>query len=89
MSDLIIVRMRLTADLIAKVKKPLDDPHLEVISGRSMTYLRTGAVEGYEDKIEVVFDEQHRNVRMHHHDARFETCRICARHAQDSLGIIE
>jgi hypothetical protein len=89
MSDLIIVRMRLTADLIAKVKKPLGDPHLEAISSRSMTYLRTGAVEGYEDRLEVVFDEQHRNVRMHHHDARFDMCRTCARHAQDNLGIIE
>jgi hypothetical protein len=26
---------------------------------------------------------------MHHHDARFDMCRPCARHAQDSLGNIE
>lgn len=89
MSDLIIVRMRLTADLIAKVKKPLPAPHLVTLANRSMTYLRTGAVEGFEDRLEVIFDEQHRNVHMHHHDARFETCRQCARHAQDNLGIIE
>ena len=89
MSDLIIVRMRLTADLIAKVKKPLDDPHLALFADRGLTYIRVGAVEGFEDKLEVVFDEQHRNTRMHHHDARFETCRVCAHHAQDNLGIIE
>ena len=89
MSDLTIVRMRLTADLIAKVKKPLPAPHLVTIANRSLTYLRVGAIEGFEDKLEVVFDEQYRNVHMHHHDARFETCRPCVRAAQDALGIIE
>jgi hypothetical protein len=89
MSDLIIVRMRLTADLIAKVKKPLGDPHLALFADRGLTYIRVGAVEGYEDKLEVVFDEQHRNTSMHHHDARFDTCRVCLRSARDDLGIIE
>ena len=89
MSDLTIVRMRLTADLIAKVKKPLPAPHLVTIANRSLTYLRVGAVEGFENQLEVVFDDQYRNVHMHHHDARFETCRQCARQAQDALGVIE
>jgi len=89
MSDLTIVRMRLTADLIAKVKKQLPAPHLVTIANRSMTYLRTAAVEGFEDRLEVVYDDRYRNVHMHHHDARFETCRQCARAAQDNLGIIE
>lgn len=89
MSDLTIVRMRLTADLIAKVKKPLPAPHLVTLANRSMTYLRTGAVEGFEDRLEVIYDDRYRNVHMHHHDARFETCRACLRYAQDDLGIIE
>ena len=89
MSDLVIVRMRLTADLIAQVKKPLPAPHLVTLANRSMTYLRTGAVEGFEGQLEVIFDEQYRNVYMHHHDARYETCRACLRSAQDNLGIIE
>lgn len=89
MSDLAIVRMRLTADLIARVKKQLPAPHLVTIANRSLSYLRVGAVEGFEDQLEVLFDEQYKNVHMHHHDARFETCRQCARLAQDNLGIIE
>lgn len=89
MSDLTIVRMRLTADLIARVRKPLPAPHLVTIGNRSMTYLRTGAVEGFEDRLEVIFDEDYRNVHVHHHDARHEVCRQCARQAQDGLGIIE
>jgi|SoimicMinimDraft_4_1059732.scaffolds.fasta_scaffold179757_2 hypothetical protein len=89
MSDITIVRYRLTADLIAKIKKPLPDSHIVTIGDRSLTYLRVGAVEGFEDKLEVVFDEEYRHVSMHHHDARFDMCRPCARHAQDSLGNIE
>jgi len=84
-----IYRARVAVDLLYKAEKPLTPALLTRIANRTGTYLRTGAVEGLEDKIDVVFDEGYRNQHAHHHDARFEACRPEVRSAQDNLGPID
>ena len=52
-----IFRARIVVDLLYKAEKPLSSPQLTMITNRTGTYLRTGAVEGLEEKIDVLFDE--------------------------------
>jgi hypothetical protein len=59
------------------------------ITNRTGTYLRTGAVEGLEDRADVIFDEGYRNQHAHHHDARYSPCAIELNTATDNLGPIE
>ena len=84
-----IFRARVAIDLIYKADKPLKSPELTMIGNRAGTYIRTGAVEGLEHKIDVLFDEGYRNQHVHHHDARYERCRQDLLAAQDELGPIE
>jgi hypothetical protein len=84
-----IYRLRIAIDLLYKADKPLSGPHLTMIANRTGTYVRTGAVDGLEDRIDVLFDEDHRNQHAHHHDARYERCRPDYLAASDDLGPIE
>ena len=84
-----IYRARVAVDLLYKAEKPLTPALLTRIANRTGTYLRTGAVEGLEDKIDVVFDEGYRNQHAHHHDARYESCRPDYAAAHDNLGPVE
>ena len=84
-----IYRARVMVDLIYKADKPLTGALLTRITNRTGTYLRTGAVEGLEDKVDVLFDEGYRRQQAHHHDARYEQCRVELHAAQDQLGPIE
>ena len=84
-----IYRARVAIDLIYKAEKPLSSPQLTRIANRVGTYVRTGAVEGLEEKIDVIFTEGYRNQHNHHHDARYERCRPCMDAAVDQLGPIE
>ena len=90
MSDLIVVRYRISVDLLVKVKetKVLTAPHQAMLANRLGTYSRTGAVEGLEDRIEVIFDERFRNQHTHTHDATQGRCRACLTASQDDLGPI-
>jgi hypothetical protein len=84
-----IYRARVAVDLIYKASKPLSSPQLTMLSNRTGTYLRTGAVEGLEGRIDVLFDEGYRNQHAHHHDARFDRCRPDLQASADNLGPIE
>lgn len=84
-----IFRARVVVDLLYKAEKPLSSPQLTMITNRAGTYIRTGSVEGLEDRIDVLFDEGYRNQHAHHHDARYEKCVADLRAAQDDLGPIE
>jgi hypothetical protein len=84
-----IYRLRVAVDLIYKADKPLTPPLATRVANRTGTYLRTGAVEGLENKVDVLFDESYRNQHAHHHDARYERCRIESGAALDGLGPIE
>jgi len=84
-----IQRLRVTVDLLYKGTKPLSNPHIQLITNRVGTYLRTGAVDGLEERIDVLFDEGYRNQHAHHHDARYEQCRPDIRAGSDDLGPIE
>lgn len=84
-----IYRARVAVDLLYKAEKPLSSPILTRIANRTGTYVRTGAVEGLEDRIDVLFDEGYRNQHAHHHDARYERCRRDFEAAHDELGPIE
>jgi hypothetical protein len=84
-----IFRARVAIDLIYKADKPLKSPELTMIGNRTGTYVRVGAVEGLENKIDVLFDEDYRNQHVHHHDARFERCRADLLASADQLGPIE
>lgn len=84
-----IYRARVAVDLMYKATKPLSSPELTMITNRVGTYLRTGAVDGLEEKIDVLFDEGYRNQHAHHHDARYERCRPDYSAANDGLGPIE
>jgi len=76
-------------DLLYKADKPLSGALLTRITNRAGTYVRTGAVEGLEDRIDVLFDESYRRQHAHHHDARFERCRPDVEASGDGLGPIE
>jgi len=82
-------RARVVVDLMYKADKPLSTALLTRITSRTGTYIRTGAVEGMEDRAEVLFDEGYRNEHAHHHDARYERCRPDYEAARDDLGPIE
>lgn len=84
-----IFRARIVVDLLYKADKPLSSPQLTMLTNRTGTYVRTGAVEGLEEKIDVLFDEGYRNQHAHHHDARYERCRPDLHAASDDLGPIE
>lgn len=84
-----IFRARIVVDLLYKAEKPLSSPQLTMLTNRTGTYARTGAVEGLEEKIDVLFDEGYRNQHAHHHDARYERCRPDLHAAGDDLGPIE
>jgi len=89
MADTAIYRLRVSVDLLYRAKKPLPGPIQTMITNRTGTYLRTGAVEGLEDRVEVLFDEDIRHQHAHHHDARYERCRPDYQAAHDDLGPIE
>ena len=84
-----IFRARVVVDLLYKAEKPLSGPQLTMITNRTGSYLRTGAVEGLDQKVDVLFDESYRNQHAHHHDARYERCRPDYSAAHDDLGPIE
>jgi hypothetical protein len=84
-----IYRARVAVDLIYKASKPLSSPQLTMITNRTGTYIRTGAVEGLDNRIDVLFDEGYRNQHAHHHDARFDRCRPDLEASADQLGPIE
>jgi hypothetical protein len=84
-----IYRARVAVDLVYKASKPLSSPQLTMITNRTGTYIRTGAVEGLDNRIDVLFDEGYRNQHAHHHDARFERCRPDVEASADALGPIE
>lgn len=84
-----IFRARVAVDLLYKADKPLSGPQLTMITNRAGTYIRTGAVEGLEEKIDVLFDEGYRHQHAHHHDARYEQCRPDLVASRDDLGPIE
>jgi hypothetical protein len=84
-----IFRARVVVDLLYKAEKPLSSPQLTMITNRTGMYVRTASVEGLESKIDVLHDEGYRNQHAHHHDARYERCRIELKDAQDQLGPIE
>lgn len=84
-----IYRARVVTDLIYEAKEPLTAPILARISNRAGMYMRTGATEGLEGRIEVVTTERVRHNHAHHHDATEERCSSCYRSARDGLGPIE
>ena len=86
-----IYRARVSVDLLYEADKPLTSALLTRITNRTGTYVRTGAVEGLEEdrKIKVVFDEAARHQHTHHHDARYEQCRVCLNAGRDELGSTE
>jgi len=87
-----IYRARILVDLLYEADKPLTSALLTRITNRTGTYVRTGAVEGLEEdhKItKVVFDEGARHQHTHHHDARYEQCRVELNASRDELGHIE
>jgi hypothetical protein len=88
-SDLHTFRARIFLDLIYQASKPLSSPQLTMVTNRSGTYLRTGAVESLEDRISVIFHEEYRNQHAHHHDARMDRCSVCLHAARDGLGNID
>ena len=82
-------RVRVTMDVLVKTKgdKPLASPHLVMLANRCRTYFWTAAFEGLDDRVEVVHDEgEKRHTHAHHHDARYERCRVCTSAATDELG---
>lgn len=82
-------RVRVAVDLVYKADEPLSGVKLARIANRTGTYLRTGAVEGLENKAEVLFDEGYQNQHAHHHDATQSRCRPDYEASADGLGPIE
>jgi len=76
-------------DLLYKADKPLTGALLTRIASRCGTYIRTGAVEGLDNKIDVIFDQSLYRQTAHHHDARFQRCRPEVDASSDELGPIE
>lgn len=85
-----VYRARFIVDVCytTKTDKPLSSPELVMMAKRGGTYFRVGATESLEDKVDVLLDEasQHKYQHAHHHDARYERCRICNGAALDELG---
>lgn len=84
-----IQRARVSVDLVYEADKPLSGALLTRITNRTASFIRIGAVEGLEDRIRVLFDDQYRWQHTHHHDARHARCRPDLEASADGLGPIE